>query len=77
MDLFVAGQVVILLLLVLLGLVFFALWVWSLVDVIRVPDDDRFRAGNQLIWVIVIVFTQIIGTIIYIAIGRPEPSQRR
>jgi hypothetical protein len=37
-----------------------------------VPDDRRFRAGNQLIWVIVIVFTQVIGSIIYVAVGRPE-----
>lgn len=55
----------------------FALWVWTLVDVIQVPSDDRFRTGSQLIWVLVIVFTQIIGSVIYLAIGRPEPHQRR
>lgn len=55
----------------------FVLWVWTLVDVIRVPSDDRFRAGSQLIWVLVIVFTQVIGSIIYLAIGRPEPHLRR
>ncbi len=41
------------------------------------PSDDRFRNGTQLIWVLVIVFTQIIGSIIYLAVGRPEPSLRR
>jgi hypothetical protein len=55
----------------------FVLWVWTLVDVIRVPGDDRFRAGSQLIWVLVIVFTQVIGSVIYLAIGRPEPHLRR
>lgn len=55
----------------------FALWVWTLVDVIQVPSDDRFRAGTQLIWVLVIVFTQVIGSLIYLAIGRPEPHRRR
>lgn len=61
----------------LLALGAFALWVWTLVDVIQVPSDDRFRAGSQLIWVLVIVFTQIIGALIYLAIGRPEPHLRR
>jgi hypothetical protein len=61
----------------LLALGAFALWVWTLVDVIQVPGDDRFRAGNQLIWVLVIVFTQVIGSVIYLAIGRPEPHLRR
>ena len=61
----------------LLALGAFAVWVWTLVDVIQVPGDDRFRTGNQLIWVLVIVFTQIIGSLIYLAIGRPEPHLRR
>lgn len=61
----------------LVGLAGFVVWVWTLIDVLKVPSDDRFRAGTQLVWVLVIVFTQIIGSIIYLAIGRPEPSQRR
>ncbi len=61
----------------LIGLGLFVLWVWTLVDVLKVPSDDRFRNGTQLIWVLVIVFTQIIGSIIYLAVGRPEPSLRR
>jgi len=48
----------------------FVLWVWALVDAIRTPDGS-FRAGNQLIWVIVIVFANVIGAIIYLAVGRP------
>lgn len=55
----------------------FVLWIWTLVDVIKVPSDDRFRTGSQLVWVLVIVFTQVIGSLIYLAIGRPEPHQRR
>lgn len=55
----------------------FVVWVWTIVDVVKVPSDDRFRAGNQLVWVLVIVFTQIIGSIIYLAVGRPEPGRRR
>lgn len=61
----------------LVGVVLFVLWIWTLIDVLKVPSDDRFRAGNQLVWVLVIVFTQAIGSIIYLAVGRPDPAHRR
>lgn len=48
--------------------------IWALVDAIRVPDDSMFKAGNKLIWVLVIVFTGLIGAIIYLVVGRPEPG---
>jgi len=58
-------------------LLFFAgigFWIWALVDVIRVSDDSMFRAGNKLVWVLVVVFTGWIGAIIYLAVGRPQPG---
>jgi hypothetical protein len=55
---------------VLIPLGLFALWIWSLVDVLRTPDP-AFRTGTQLIWVIVIVFATVVGSIVYLAIGRP------
>jgi len=62
---------------VVLSLAVFAVWIWTIIDVVKVPSDDRFRAGNQLVWILVIVLTQIIGSIIYLAVGRPEPGRRR
>lgn len=53
------------------------LWIWTLVDVVKVPSDDRFRAGNQLTWVLVVVLAGVIGSIIYLAVGRPPPGWRR
>ncbi|HEX9257390.1 MAG TPA: PLDc N-terminal domain-containing protein [Actinomycetota bacterium] len=49
-----------------------ALWIFALVDCIRVQDDSMYRSGTKLIWIIVIVLTQVIGAIIYLVIGRPE-----
>ncbi len=49
-----------------------ALWIFALVDCIRVEDDAMYRSGTKLIWVLVIVLTQVIGAIIYLVIGRPE-----
>lgn len=60
----------------LLGMGAFAFWIWTLVDVVKVPSDDHFRAGNQLVWVLVIILTQVIGSIIYVAVGRPAGGHR-
>jgi hypothetical protein len=50
----------------------FVLWIWALVDCVRVPDDSMFQSGNKLIWVVIIVFAQFIGAILYLLIGRPK-----
>ena len=57
---------------ILLG--FLAFWVWSLVDAIRVPDESAFRAGSKVIWVVVIAVTGFIGSIVYMAVGRPRTA---
>jgi len=59
----------VLILLVVLALA--ALWIWALVDAIRVPDDAHYRAGTKLIWILVIVLTGFIGAAVYLAVGRP------
>jgi hypothetical protein len=51
-------------------------WIWAIVDIVKVPDDSMFRAGNKLVWVLVVVFTHVIGAVIYFLIGRPEPGRR-
>jgi len=58
-----------LILLLILALV--AVWVWALVDAIRVPDDAHYRAGTKLLWVLVIALTGLIGVGLYLAVGRP------
>jgi Phospholipase_D-nuclease N-terminal len=45
--------------------------IWTLVDVVRMPGDPSFKAGTQLVWVIVILLGGLIGAIIYLAVGRP------
>lgn len=61
----------------LIGLALLAFWVWALVDAIRVPDDSMYREGNKLIWVLVIIFTSVVGALIYVVIGRPPREYRR
>lgn len=50
--------------------------IWALVDAIRVPNESMYRAGNKLIWVLVILFAGFIGAIVYFAIGRPAGGRR-
>jgi hypothetical protein len=59
-----------------IGIAAFAFWIWAIVDVVKVPDDSMFKAGNKLIWVLVIVLTGVIGAIIYLVVGRPEPGSQ-
>jgi hypothetical protein len=54
-----------------LGIAALGVWIWALVDAIQVPDDSMYRSGTKLVWVLVIVFLQVIGAVIYLAIGRP------
>ena len=45
------------------------LLVFALLDVIK---RKRVRGNNKIIWVLIIVLVEIIGPIIYLAIGRQE-----
>jgi hypothetical protein len=52
---------------VLLGIISVVIWIWALVDAIQNPALD---GTLRLVWVLVIVFTGIIGAAIYLLIGR-------
>jgi uncharacterized integral membrane protein len=53
------------------------LLVFALVDAIRVPDDSMYRAGNKLIWVLVIVLLPFfVGPLIYLLVGAPQTERR-
>jgi len=62
-------------LLVMFGLamafLFFAFWVWMLVDCIRNP---ALGTNEKLIWVLVIALTHFIGALIYLLVGRGRLS---
>jgi hypothetical protein len=57
-----------------IGLAAPVFWIWALMDVVKVPDDSMFEAGNKLIWVLVIVLAGAIWAIVYLVVGRPDPS---
>jgi len=50
-----------------LGIAALGVWIWALIDAIR---NSTLDSTMRIVWVLVIVFTQIIGAIIYLAVGR-------
>ena len=56
-----------LIIILLFSLAYFILWVYCLVDVIRSDFKDQ---NMKLIWVIVILFGQVIGPLAYLALGK-------
>jgi ABC-2 type transport system ATP-binding protein len=66
----------VLLLVVPLIVIYFALLIFAVVDLLR--DDRRVRGGNKGVWALIIVFINLFGPIIYFLFGRvdgaPEPK---
>jgi hypothetical protein len=51
----------------LFGLIYSILWIYCLVDIIR----SEFKDPNmKIIWIVIILFAQVIGAIVYLAMGR-------
>lgn len=52
---------------VILAVALFVLWLWMLIDCLKRPDDKFAYGGNnaRLIWILVIIFTGLIGALIY------------
>lgn len=48
------------------------LLIWSLVDIFK-RDDYRF--GNRIMWVLICIFINTIGPILYFVLGRGEKRE--
>ena len=48
------------------------LWIWMLIDCITKEPSE---GNDKLIWILVIVFTGVIGAAIYYFVRRPERIQ--
>jgi hypothetical protein len=60
------------------GLVTTVIWLWALVDALRISDERWAAAGqSKLIWVLVIVLLGVLGALLYALIARPALAARR
>lgn len=59
----------IMLMIMMLLLVFtIILWFWALIDILK----SDFKGYDKIIWILVIIFFNVIGAILYIFIGRNQ-----
>jgi len=50
------------------------LWIYGLIDLMRRPADTRFRNASRTMWMLLMLFGGWLGTLIYLAAGRPESA---
>ena len=53
----------------LVGLVLFAFWLWMLIHAI---GNKGLNDGERIVWVLVIIFLPLLGSILYFFIGRAK-----
>ena len=61
-----------LIILLMVGIGFFLLPLFAIVDIVR----SKFEGNMQLIWILIVFFFNIIGSILYFIIGRNQKIQR-
>ena len=49
------------------------LWIWTIVDC---ATKEPSEGNDKIIWIIVVVFTHWIGSLIYIFVRRPQRIQQ-
>lgn len=55
----------------LFGLAAFAVWIYALIDCLKVQDDSQYKTGSKVVWILVIVLGGCLGALIYLFVGRP------
>ncbi|QIG45051.1 PLDc_N domain-containing protein [Nocardioides anomalus] len=60
----------------LVSVVAFAVWVFTLIDVAQTPEN-AVRALNKIAWLLIVFFFSVLGTIAWYAFGRPQGQTRR
>jgi hypothetical protein len=58
-----------LLIIVAIAIVTFVFWIWMLIDALQNP---ALNGGEKVAWVLVILFLQILGALIYFFVGRSK-----
>jgi hypothetical protein len=62
-------KLLILMLLLPFSLLFVAFWIWMLIDCIR---SKVLGDGEKIAWTLVIIFTHVLGALIYLLAGRKK-----
>ena len=58
-----------------LGIIFFAVWVYCLLEVIM-TDESRIRNLSKATWIMIVLFTFEVGAVAWLVAGRPTAPTR-
>jgi hypothetical protein len=47
----------------------FGVWIWAIVDCVKNENSD---GNDKLVWILIIVFTHLLGALLYLLIRRPQ-----
>jgi uncharacterized membrane protein len=50
---------------IVVGVAFFVFWIWAFIQVLQRSDEQGYKNGNQLIWVLILLFLTGLGAILY------------
>jgi hypothetical protein len=51
----------------------FVWWLWMLIEALKTPSGQWSAAGqNQVVYVVLMILLGVIGTVLYIAVARPQ-----
>ena len=53
-----------------------ALYAYCLVDFSRTPEWEM-RTFDRRVWIVLLVFTNVAGGLMWLCVGRPNPPRRR
>ena len=48
-----------------LGLAATVFWIWAFIKILQHNDSQGYQNGNQLIWVLVVLFLNLLGAVLY------------
>ncbi len=55
----------------LFGIAILVLWALTIASIIRTPDH-AYRAGNQIVWLLVVILAAPVGVPLYWILGSPQ-----
>ena len=47
-------------------------WILAITALVHVVRHPYYRFGNKVVWILIVLFIQIIGPVVYFAFGRGE-----
>lgn len=48
-------------------------WIWSVIDVLK----NEFTGSNKIVWLIIVLVLNLIGSFLYFFIGRKQKVQQK